>query len=217
MNDRRTISYTGPRPDVVGLVPDAARSFLDIGCSTGRLGQELKRHREEAEVWGIEIDPDFAVQAEERLDRVFVGPAGDLLPEIDRSFDVIVCADVLEHLPEDPTALLEGLRRLMTDSSRIVVSLPNVRFYTTFVELGLRGRWPRRDRGVHDRTHRHWFTDADARAMFEAAGFSVEVSLTHYRLRDEPGPHNRRAIRFARGPLRPFLAYQLLYRLARTS
>lgn len=217
MSSQRTTSYTGPRPDVVGLVPNEARSFLDVGCSNGRLGEQLKLRHEGAVVWGLEIDPHFAEQARARLDHVIVGSAVDLLPKIDRSFDVIICADVLEHLPEDPADVLLKLRRLMVDSGRIVVSLPNVRFYTTFVELGLRGRWPRHERGVHDRTHRHWFTDADARAMFHATGFSIEASATRYRLRDAPGSHNRRAARFARGPLRPFLAYQLLYRISRAA
>lgn len=216
MSDRRTASYTGPRPDVVGLIPPDAQTFLDVGCSNGRLGEEIKRVRRRMEVWGIEIVPDFAAQAERRLDRVLVGPAGELIPTIDREFDCVVCADVLEHIPEDPTELLRDLHRLLTPNGRCIVSLPNVRFYTTFVELALRGRWPRRERGVHDRTHRHWFTDADARQMFFEAGYQVEEALTHYRLRDEPGPHNRRARRYARGPLRPFLAYQLLYRIAPT-
>jgi len=190
-----------------------AQSFLDIGCSNGRLGEEIKKARRGAEVWGIELDPAFAVEAQTRLDQVFVGPARSRLDDIDRGFDCIVCADVLEHLPEDPGEFLGELHRLLLPGGHCIVSLPNVRFYTTFVELAIHGRWPRRDRGVHDRTHRHWFTDADAREVFADAGYRVEESMTHYRLRDEPGPHNRRARRYARGPLAPFLAYQLLYRI----
>jgi 2-polyprenyl-3-methyl-5-hydroxy-6-metoxy-1,4-benzoquinol methylase len=185
-----------------------------VGCSNGRLGEELKKTRDRAEVWGIEIDADFAQQAEGRLDRILVGPAGPLLATVDRAFDCVICADVIEHMPEDPVDTMQAVRRVVSPGGHCIVSLPNVRFFTTFVELGIRGRWPRRDRGVHDRTHRHWFTDADARQVFAEAGFHVEDTLTHYRLHDEPGPRNARASRFAHGPLRGFLAYQLLYRLA---
>jgi SAM-dependent methyltransferase len=214
MRDRVT-SYTGPRPDVVQLLPDDVGSLLDVGCSNGRLGQEVKKHRGAVEVWGIEIDPGFAREAASRLDRVLVGGAAQMLPQVDRTFDCVVCADVLEHLPEHPGDILQDLQRVLAPDGRVVVSIPNVRFYTTFVELGLRGRWPRRDRGVHDRTHLHWFTDSDARDMFAAAGYRVEDAVTNYRLYDEPdNPRNARAKRYARGPLRGLLAYQLLYRIA---
>jgi 2-polyprenyl-3-methyl-5-hydroxy-6-metoxy-1,4-benzoquinol methylase len=208
-----TASYTGPREDVVALIPPGAGRILDVGCSDGTLGAGLRARG--AEVWGIEYDPDFASVASARLDRVLQGDAATVVRELEdeEPFDVVICADVLEHLA-DPAGTLQGIRGLLTADGRCIVSLPNVRFYTTFVELALRGRWPRKDRGVHDRTHLSWFTDLDAREMFAAAGFAVEEARAHYRLADLPHhPRNRYARLFARGPLRPFLAYQYLYRL----
>jgi methionine biosynthesis protein MetW len=205
-------SYTGTRDDVTALVPDGAARVLDVGCSDGSLGAGLRARG--AEVWGIEYDAAFAAQAEAKLDRVLQGDAAGRLAELgDERFDAVVCADVLEHLA-DPGGVLRRIRELLAPGGAVVVSLPNVRFYTTFVELGVRGRWPRRDRGVHDRTHLSWFTDADARALFADAGFAVDAAATNYRLKDRPGGRlNEQAPRVARGPLRGFLAYQHLYRL----
>jgi SAM-dependent methyltransferase len=206
-------SYTGAREDVAALVPPGVRRILDVGCSDGTLGASLRGRG--AEVWGIEYDAHFASVASARLDRVLQGDAAAIVRDLEGHdrFDVVVCADVLEHLPQ-PAETLGRVRRLLTPGGCCVVSLPNVRFYTTFIELGLRGRWPRRDRGVHDRTHLSWFTDRDARDMFAGAGFALETTRTNYRLADLPNhPRNRYADLFARGPLRPFLAYQYLYRL----
>jgi 2-polyprenyl-3-methyl-5-hydroxy-6-metoxy-1,4-benzoquinol methylase len=209
----RVSSYTSRRPDLVPLMPWKAERVLDIGCSNGAFGAEVKRLLG-ATVVGIEIDPDFAREAEDRIDRVVCGDALRALDELSgERFDCVVCADVLEHLA-DPDGVLTALRELLSAGATVVVSLPNVRFYDTFVQLGLRGRWPERERGVHDRTHLRWFTDANARALFARTRYRVVRSGANYRLRDSPGARvNRFASRLARGPLRPFLAYQLLYAL----
>jgi 2-polyprenyl-3-methyl-5-hydroxy-6-metoxy-1,4-benzoquinol methylase len=186
---------------------------LDVGCSNGAFGADVKR-RFGSTVVGIEIDRGFALEAAQRIDRVVCDDALVALAELrDERFDCVVCADVLEHLV-DPEAVLRALRDLLSPAGTIVVSLPNVRFYDTFVQLGVRGRWPERDRGVHDRTHLRWFTDANARALFSRVGLEVVRSAANYRLRDRPDARiNQMASRVARGPLRPFLTYQLLYAL----
>lgn len=209
----RVASYTSTRPDLASLLPHAATHVLDVGCSNGAFGAEVKA-RLGATVVGIEIDADFAREAETRLDRVVCGDAVDGLDALrGERFDCAICADVLEHLAA-PDAALAGVRDLLAPGATVLVSLPNVRFYDTFVQLGLRGRWPERDRGVHDRTHLRWFTDTNARALFARSGYRVVRSAANYRLRDNPGARlNRFAARLARGPLRPFLAYQLLYTL----
>ncbi len=207
----RDASYTGDRPDVATLVPSAAR-ILDVGCATGTLGAGLKR-RTGAEVCGVEPDARLAREARRRLDRLLATPVEDAIEALrDERFDVVICADVLEHL-DDPEATLAALRTLLAPTGCIVVSLPNVRFYDTFVQLAVRGTWPRRERGLFDRTHRRWFTDRDARALFDSAGLVVEKAAANYRLLERPARVNRHAHLLAHGPLRPFLAYQLLYRL----
>jgi 2-polyprenyl-3-methyl-5-hydroxy-6-metoxy-1,4-benzoquinol methylase len=213
MNGGETFfSYTGPRTDVLQLVPPTPRRVLDVGCATGRVGEEIKR-RTGAEVWGIERDDAFAGEAAHRLDRVVAGDVDEILPRLrGEHFDVVICADILEHLP-DPERSLAGIRDVLERSGCVVVSLPNVRFYDTFVQLGVKGTWPRRERGIYDRTHLHWFTDADARALFAGAGFVVDVARSNYRLIERPSRVNAAAHHFARGPLRGFLAYQHLYRL----
>jgi SAM-dependent methyltransferase len=149
-----------------------------------------------------------------RLDRVIPLPLDQGLAQLaQQTFDLVILADVLEHLDE-PLAALRALRPLLSPEGKCLVSLPNVRYYETFVQLLVHGTWPRRERGLFDRTHRHWFTDADARALFAEAGYDVEHTASNYRWRDRPGRLDPVSRIIARGPLRPFLAYQHLYRLA---
>jgi SAM-dependent methyltransferase len=193
----RVHSYENPRLPVQALVPRDARRILDLGCASGALGAALKA-RQGAEVVGIEIEPAYAKDAEARLDRVLVAEIealaarDDLATELGR-FDCLVAADVLEHLV-DPWAALRAYAALLEPGGRAVVSLPNIRYWETFWQLGRHGTWPRRVEGIFDRSHLRWFTLADARALCSQAGLEVDRVKPLTRLR----PHRGRGDRVAR-------------------
>lgn len=210
-------SYTGARSDVTGLRRFDPRRSLDIGCSNGALSAAFRSGG--AETWGIEYDEELANAADGVLDSVLHGDALEqsrTLASAGEKFDTIVCADILEHLV-DPWAVMKIVRELVEDDGQVLVSLPNVRFYSTLTWLIFRGRWRSMDRGVHDRTHLRWFTDQNAREMFTGAGFEVDAFLPHYRIADRPSRRNRVAKYLAHGPAKGFLAYQYVYRLRTVS
>ena len=209
----RAHAYENTRPDVRVLVPGSARRVLDVGCSSGALGAALKRERVGIEVVGVEVDPVYAARAAERLDRVV--PV-DLEAVVDEGvlddlgrFDCVVAADVLEHL-RDPWSVLAALVGLLADGGTAIVSLPNVRFWETFHQLGRHATWPLRDEGIFDRTHLRWFALSDAWALLEGAGLRVESVDANYRLRPWTSPADRYAELLGRTPLRGFFAYQYL-------
>ena len=180
LRDRRREAYESPRPAVDALVPARARRILDLGCSSGALGAALKASRG-AEVVGIELLEEYAADAALVLDRVLSGDVGSVLEETTDlgSFDCVIAADVLEHLVDPWTVLARAVALLEPDGVAIV-SLPNVRYAKTLLELIVRGRWPREDAGLFDRTHLRWFTPADARALLEEAGLVVDVEQPQY-------------------------------------
>jgi SAM-dependent methyltransferase len=198
-------AYTGARPEVQALVPRSAGRVLDLGCSNGALAAGL-----DATVVGIERDANLAAAAARRLDRVVVAD----LESVDFAslgrFDCVVAADVLEHLA-DPWALL---KRVVNDSlepgGTVVVSLPNVRFFETFWQLGVRGRWPRRAHGVFDEGHLRWFTRADAVELLAHAGLAVEHVEPLIRVRPGGSRFDRLFAWLARTPLEGFFTFQYL-------
>jgi|HigsolmetaAR201D_1030396.scaffolds.fasta_scaffold05123_7 methionine biosynthesis protein MetW len=181
-------------------VPDGAR-VLDVGCATGYLAAELARRG--CEVIGVEVDPEAAEQARSACARVVVGDldSAELRSEVERAteggVDVVLCADVLEHL-RDPWATLAWLRTLIRPGGRAVVSLPNVAHWTVRRAL-LRGRFDYADHGLLDRTHLRFFTRASARELAERAGFTVVSEQPT----SAPLPLESRipALRRLRGPL----------------
>jgi 2-polyprenyl-3-methyl-5-hydroxy-6-metoxy-1,4-benzoquinol methylase len=202
----RVAGYETDRPDVQAHVPADARSVLELGCAAGALGAALKA-RQGATVVGVELDALYAAEAALRLDRVVVADAESFLggaapPEA--PFDVLICADVLEHLA-DPWAALRGAAAMLSPGATAVVSLPNVLFWAALLRVVRTRRWPREDEGVFDRTHLRWFTEADAVELLEHAALG-QVRV-HPRYWVEGGALRRREW-LARTPLRPYLAPQ---------
>lgn len=154
-------------------MPAGVRRVLELGCGAGVFGAELKR-RHGAEVVGVEVFPEAAAQARERLDRVLVADVerGTLdLPE--SSFDLLVCNDVLEHLVE-PWQTLQRVARLVRPGGWVLASIPNVRFHKVLRRLIWPGVWRYEDSGVLDRTHLRFFTRESACELVRDAGFAIE-------------------------------------------
>jgi len=163
---------------VLAAVPDGAR-VLDVGCATGYLAAELGRRG--CTVDGVEVDPVAAEQARAHCREVVVGDleAPATHAAVERMLggarpDVIICADVLEHL-RDPWAVLSWLRTLLAAGAdgKAIISLPNIAHWTARRALA-RGRFDYTDFGLFDRTHLRFFTRDSARELATRAGFAVQ-------------------------------------------
>jgi 2-polyprenyl-3-methyl-5-hydroxy-6-metoxy-1,4-benzoquinol methylase len=168
------------RPEVRALVPESARRVLDVGCGAGGLGGTLKAERG-CEVFGLELFPDAAETARERLDSVLCVDLDTLeeLPEEMQGLDAIVFGDVLEHL-RDPARLLRALLPALADDGVLVLSVPNVKHWSVILPLLANDRWTYEDAGLLDRTHVHFFTAYEATRMLAELGLEV----THLEVND---------------------------------
>lgn len=204
-------SYIGLRKDVLKLVPRNSRRVLDVGCSVGALGEQIKRVTQ-ASVVGIELDPDMASLARSRLDLVIEGDVEKM--SVNRLwpaefFDCIIFADILEHLRE-PWTTLQRFVQLLHPSGVVIISMPNIGHYSTIVNLLFYRYWPYRTRGIFDRTHLRFFT---LRNIFELCSYAnLEIAEVHrnYRLSDRYSLLNKPTRLYSLPVLRDFMAYQYL-------
>ncbi len=149
-----------------------SRRVLELGPASGYMSKVLRDR--DCTVVGIELDPDMAAQAAKACERVIVGDldALDLSAELSEDrFDVIVAADVLEHL-KDPLTALQRLRPFLKPEGYFVVSLPNVAHASVRLAL-LQGRFEYGDLGLLDRTHLRFFTHETIRQLFDDAELAV--------------------------------------------
>jgi 2-polyprenyl-3-methyl-5-hydroxy-6-metoxy-1,4-benzoquinol methylase len=151
--------------DMVGT----GKRVLDVGCATGYLAKRLKER--DNTVVGIEIDPEAAALAEPWMERCVVGDLEQLdLEETfgTERFDIIVFADVLEHL-SDPIVVLQAVQALLGSGGSVVVSIPNVAHGAVRLAL-LQGRFDYRPLGILDDTHLRFFTRETLEDFLGAAG-----------------------------------------------
>ena len=209
-------AYVGQRPDIMALVPTDAKYVLDVGCSNGTAGADIKRAFN-ANVTGIETSEAMAEEAKAKLDHVIVGDVEqEAIQEQLRGqqFDVVIFADVLEHL-RDPWIALENIKNNVRIGGVVIASIPNIRHIDTLFNLVVKGYWPYRDRGIHDKTHLRFFTRKNIIEMFSDAGLHIEKMDVNYRLIERPHSANRYAKYFAIPGLKEFLAFQFLVRARR--
>src|SRR5207247_220491 len=98
----------------------------------------------------------------------------DWIEELNRRrFDVIVFADVLEHLRDPARVLRETLELLAPDTGFIVASIPNVAHVSVRLEL-LLGSFRRETLGILDATHLHFFTRDSLEEFLASCGIAAE-------------------------------------------
>ncbi|MCY2951016.1 MAG: class I SAM-dependent methyltransferase [Planctomycetota bacterium] len=147
--------------------------ILDVGAAQGFLGRLLQGAN--LTIDAVEPNPQWAEHARPFYRNVFPSTVenADLPP---KTYNAIVCADVLEHLI-DPLATLRRLRTTAADNAVFIISLPNIAHLAIRMML-LTGQFPQMDRGPLDRTHLHFYTRDTAQDLLRDAGLRVEQVLT---------------------------------------
>lgn len=152
----------------------AGSSVLDVGCSSGNFGHVLINEKK-CQVVGLDIDKDDVARAKKVLTKAFVrNIERDSVSDLG-TFDVIVFADVLEHLL-DPIAALEKVKKLLKPKGRIVFSIPNMAHASVRIML-LKGFFEYTPIGVLDRTHLHYYDEVEVKHLFAEAKMKIaEIS-----------------------------------------
>jgi glycosyltransferase involved in cell wall biosynthesis len=145
------------------------RRLLEIGPGSGAITEQFVKLGYEVTV--VEANPLFAGMAGRYAARVLNQDIEvvewNSLPD----FDVVVLADILEHL-RDPLNTLQKCVDHLAPGGRVVITLPNAAHWSVRLEL-LLGRFNYRPRGIFDQSHLRFFTRGSAEAMIRAAGLRI--------------------------------------------
>jgi glycosyltransferase involved in cell wall biosynthesis/2-polyprenyl-3-methyl-5-hydroxy-6-metoxy-1,4-benzoquinol methylase len=152
---------------------DRDKYVLEIGCATGYMTRFLKEELS-CRVVCVEIDRKAAEKAKPYCEELLIEDIesldfGETLG--DRRFDVVIMADILEHL-KDPRSLLEKLRHLLTETGCILFSIPNGAHGSVALEL-LDGKWEYRSEGLLDRSHLRFFDKDSLSFLLDETGYII--------------------------------------------
>ncbi len=170
-------------------MPENVR-LLDLGAAGGHLGRAVRGRC--SFLAGVEPDRSLPASARAGYDdwrAVDAFEAGNW----EEPFDVVVCADVLEHLAS-PTSLLVRIRDWLRPGGILLASIPNIANVSIRAAL-LFGRFEYTDRGILDGTHVAFYTRSTGRRLLESHGFQVVAALP------TAMPYELALPALARGPL----------------
>ena len=150
------------------------QSVLDIGCNDGY----LKALSPGSTFVGI----DFSKEALKRAKNQ--GYAKTIQADLNqyssiklrKKFDVIVFADILEHLMSPSAVLQYFVQHNLKSGGRVIISLPNVAHLSIRISL-LLGRFDYTEAGILDRTHLHLYTPKTARLLAQNSKLKIKKIL----------------------------------------
>jgi 2-polyprenyl-3-methyl-5-hydroxy-6-metoxy-1,4-benzoquinol methylase len=147
---------------------------LDLGCSGGAFASRVRALGHH--VTGV--DSEELPHVRERCDEFFRADLDHGIPPevLARGpFDVVICADVLEHLrrPED---LLAQLPQALVPRGAVITSVPNFSHWYSRGRTAL-GLFDYDQRGILDQGHVRFFTRRSFERLTRAAGL---VALRHH-------------------------------------
>lgn len=131
--------------------------ILDIGCGGGALLKDFSLY---GQVFGVDISAQACAFSRKKIERLALADARSL-PFKDSSFNVVLAADVIEHIDEESLVLKEILR---------VCSCPGLCILTVPAYNCL---WGKRDLLLG---HKRRYVIEELRRMLEKSGFEIVSS-----------------------------------------
>lgn len=156
------------------------KNLLDIGCAGGLLGRALKG-KWKGRLVGLDKDISWRNSPDIKMYKKIVWADLDTsdINELvgDEQFDVVVAADILEHLKR-PDNTIKQIHKQIDEEGYFIVSLPNSKFVPVWL---IRKFFPkyRMNRGPLDNTHKKFFSLKSARELlFKNKFYVIEMKVT---------------------------------------
>jgi len=165
--------FSHVRDDIIDLIPNNPYNrILEIGCGSGETLYLLKRKNKANYVAGIDI---ISLEQYKLLDKFICCDIEEKvanLPFPENFFDIIICADVLEHLI-DPWKVVKELKKYLKPSGYFIASIPNIREVKTMISIFLKGDFKYTQEGILDITHLRFFCKKNIEELFLGADYKI--------------------------------------------
>lgn len=121
---------------------DGKKKALDIGSNFGLFTELLKRKGYDS--YGLEVDKGRVEWAKRNCSAKYLHGSAEKIPFKDKSFDVVIMLDTLEHVIDRGKALSE-INRVLKPNGKAIITVPNTWSYffmRSFLTFTLRGMKP---------------------------------------------------------------------------
>lgn len=142
--------------------------ILDAGCGDG-VQLQMLTHVPEVELWGADYNPLRAGRAHQNYPIVHIVCCDLLkLPFPPAFFDIILCSQVIEHIPQDDL-LLGEFAHVLKPRGLLILGTPNegcfmARLRNHIFECRI----------LRNTDHVHFYTELAIRRKLDSAGFAIQ-------------------------------------------
>jgi 2-polyprenyl-3-methyl-5-hydroxy-6-metoxy-1,4-benzoquinol methylase len=180
--DKSNDYFSIVRKDIISFIGnERGLNVLEIGAGTGETLLELKKRGIANQISGYDI---IDVNSnKEKFNHFIIGNI-EIQPNPfeEKIFDIIILADVLEHLI-DPTRTIEKLIPSLKKGGSFYISLPNIRNIKALYKIVFKGSFEYADSGIFDRTHLRFYCKKDmiqlVSSFIELEIVKIESNLMH--------------------------------------
>ncbi|HEY3374477.1 MAG TPA: methyltransferase domain-containing protein [Candidatus Aquicultor sp.] len=151
---------------------------LDIGCGNGRDLSALGHGYPHISLAGVDFSPGMLREASRRLAteglkgiELKVADAC-ALPFDDNTFDLVICSEVIEHIPDYRLAIHE-IWRVLCPGGSLIVTTPNWQSLYGVDRKLLEWMRVRRGKEPWDHEYDCWKTSAEVRSALRKHGFKI--------------------------------------------
>ncbi len=152
---------------------------LDIGCADGNLTSKICAFLPDSKITGVDMYKKSIQYAKRKNPKVnFLIADARKLPFKSRLFDAVICAEVLEHIPDNIKAVHE-INRCLKDNGRLIVIQDTDSFLFNFIWFF----WTKWKGKVWNGSHISCMKPAELLDLLKKNGFKItDTKFSHFGL-----------------------------------
>ena len=175
--------FSEVRVELLELIPEKNRhgNILEIGAAGCDTLLYAKKHGFANKIFGVEL---FKLQNSNQDDPMLDGFKIQNIEEYNLEydldfFDVILVADVFEHLV-DPYKTLDYIQKFLKKDGVIISSIPNFCYFEVMKKVFIGRDFGYTDSGILDRTHLRFFCEKNIIDFFENSKLNISIITSSF-------------------------------------
>lgn len=152
------------------------KKVLEIGSSTGYMTKAFLNNGCIVDV--VEKNKEASAKLPKGVRKIFNQSIEEenIYQKLANDYDFIIMADVLEHLV-NPEKTLKILKRVASQNTALVISMPNIASWVMRKVLFLKGDFEYQESGLLDKTHLHFYTVYSLPKLLSENGWRVDTLI----------------------------------------
>lgn len=162
---------------ILKILPKDSTKILDIGCSSGVLTAQIAKYLPKSKVTGLDSYDKAITFARSKYPQItFVVADAHKLLFKDKSFDLIICTETLEHVI-DPQKVLGEMKRVLKKNGKAIISMDSGSFLFRIAWVV----WTKTKGRVWQDAHLHEFNARILEDLIKESGFIIrKKNISHF-------------------------------------